>query len=268
MNKKRQLKLVTANILFGGMQCRHVGEWLYAHYKVLVAQSETFLRQRLKVGGDTIVKDLVNKFSPDILILNEVIPSLSDAVVRKLKEARYNIVMGEWQKFPMSRTTLIASKFRGRKFPFRFPGDLGDGACAFEIPALKTITLAPHPSAFNKRVRHTQLKYIADTIRKIQQAKPDYHIILGGDFNSDEIEMDLFFKELPLTRLSHPSFPSKALYEQLNWWRWSWLKWVMSLRKGQRSIDHFLISRGLKNPQAQVYDTAADHSAIFLQADI
>ncbi|MFA6446546.1 MAG: endonuclease/exonuclease/phosphatase family protein, partial [Candidatus Paceibacterota bacterium] len=240
-------------------------DWLLAHYMVLVAKSEKFIRDRLEKGEGNLVKELLDNFNPDILVLNEVMPDISGQVLNTLVEANYHLAIGktDHHPYPIARTTLIASKFKGQEFPFRLPGNAGGGAVGFEIPELKTIVLAPHPSAFSSKIRKEQLFHVKEVVQRLMSEKPDHEILVVGDFNTDADEIDPIFDELPLVRFSHPSFPSDDIYKQLNK-RWQWLKPLIGLNDGQRSFDHVIASSGWNNPKLIPYQTTSDHVALIL----
>lgn len=272
MNSERKLTLATANILFGGMELKqHDGEadikdWLLAHYMVLVAKSEKFVRDRLERGEGNLVKELLENFDPDILVLNEVMPDISDQVLNTLEKEDYHLVIGktDHHPYPIARTTLIASKYDGQEFPFSIPGNAGGGAVGFEIPELKTIVLAPHPSAFSSKIRREQLFHVKEVVQRLMSEKPDHEILVVGDFNTDGDEIDSIFSELPLVRFSHPTFPSDDLYKQLDKRRWQWLKPIIGLNDGQRSFDHVIASSGWNSPKLTPYQTTSDHVALIL----
>lgn len=272
MNSERKLSLATANILFGGIELERNGDntdvkdWLLAHYMVLVAKSEKFIRDRLKKKSGNIVKELIKNFNPDILVLNEVMPDISDQVLNTLKEASYHFVIGKTNHhpYPIARTALIASKFAGQEFPFNLPGNAGGGAVGLEIPELKTIVLAPHPSAFSSKVRTEQLFHVKEVVQRLLSKKSNCEVLVVGDFNTDGNEIDPIFSELPLSRFSHPSFPSDSLYDQLNKKSWQWMKPILGLSGGQRSLDHVLATPGWNNPKLTPYQTTSDHVALIL----
>lgn len=265
--------MVTTNILFGGMELKKhndqtdVKDWLLAHFMLLIAKSEKFIRRRLESNTENIVQELINNFTPDLLIINEVMPDVSNQVNATLQKHGYNFVIEKatYRHYPLSVATVIASKFEGTKFQFTLPGNAGGGSCGFFIPKLDTIILAPHPSAFNKKIRSIQIEHIIKVIEDIWKQNPDKNIVLAGDFNAKSNELDPHFKPLPFKHFSGPSFPNDSIYQQLNKLQWRWLKSIMELKNGQRDIDHIYIPESWNTSELKVHQTQSDHAALVLK---
>lgn len=108
---------------------------------------------------------------------------------------------------------------------------------------------------------------VANLVKRLILQNPGFEIFIVGDFNSDEAELDAIFGKLPLARYSSPSFPNSNLYKQMNKKRWFWLKLLMGLNNGQRSLDHVITTKNWSNSGITAVETTSDHLALVFNFD-
>ena len=273
MNSKESVTIATANNMFGGMAVREfqgeasVADWLFMHGRMLIAPSETYAAEKLAANDRNPTKELIETYKPDIIVLSEVIPDFKDKSVGTLHDYGYHIVIGRAPHVPppLTRAVVIASKFPGEEIDFTIPGDAGGGSCGMKIPELGVIVLAPHPSAFNKKIREDQLRFTADKVKQLKKDYPDYHLVIAGDFNVEGKNLDPYFSEMGLTRHSLPSFPHNSLMKSLNKRRWIWLRNTLHLQNGQKDLDHIFVPDSWSNTQLVSHQTTSDHLALIFR---
>ncbi len=267
---ERVITLGTANILFGGVELKKkhesvdVLDWLLLHAMVLWVKSEKFISTRLLDGNSDAIKTIVQLHHPDVLVINEVMPDISQAPLQQLERLGYHVSIGraEHKPYPLATATVVASKHALRELPFSLPGKSGGGSRAVEISELELIVVAPQPSAFNSRIRASQLAYTANQARAFNRLEPGYELIIMGDLNSDGKEVDGYFESLGLKRYSQPTFPSQSLLNGLRKERWNLLRRIMQLNKGSRDLDQIHVPAKWKNDSFQTLEMGSDHEAV------
>jgi len=270
MNSKEHLTIATANNMFGGMAVREfqgeasVTDWLFMHGRMLMAPSETYAAEKLAANDRNPTKELLEIYNPDIIVLSEVIPDFKDKSIRTLRDNGYHTVIGRAPHVtpPLTRAVVIASKFPGEEIDFTIPGDAGGGSCGMKIPELGVIVLAPHPSAFNKKIRADQLRFTANKVKQLRSEYPDYQLVITGDFNVEGRRLDPYFSEMGLTRHSLPSFPRNSVMKSLNKGQWVWLRNTLNLQHGPRDLDHIFVPDSWSNTQLVSHQTTSDHLAL------
>jgi len=273
MNPKESLTIATANNMFGGMAVKElqgeasVMDWLFMHGRMLLAPSETYAAEKLAANDRNPTKELLEIYNPDIIVLNEVIPDFKDKSIGTLRDNGYHMVIGRAPHVPppLTRAVVIASKFSGEEIDFKIPGTAGSGSCGMKIPELDVIVLAPHPSAFNKKVRSDQLRFTTDKVKQLRKEYPDYKLVIAGDFNVEGRALDPYFSKMGLMRHSLPSFPRNSLMKSLNKWQWVWLRNTLNLQHGPRDLDHIFVPDSWRDTQLVSYQTTSDHLALIFK---
>lgn len=277
--RNRKLTIAVANIFFGGIAIKYksdsiisLKDWGLAHFKLLIFRSEKFIKQRHFSKDPTlkktnVAKFLVERFEPEILILNEVMPKISRKELDYLESKKYNIVMNLTihKRTNLNHASVIATKFKGEQVEIDWKLKGGGGVCAYKIPEIKTLVVAPHPTAFNTKVRNKQLAYLATFLKNFLDENPEYEIMIGGDFNTEGHNVDEHFKGMGLQRFSEKSFPNDELWARFSEKKIAWLKSILYLTEGQRDLDHILVSQDWKLNKIESMETGSDHKALVVE---
>jgi len=262
MNKKK-IRLAVVNTLFDGSgSCEtSVFKWLAIHLFVFWGLKNKLKKIQQKNRDHHPVKKIIQKYEPDVMVLNEVINNNENNSLEILKQAGY-----EYQPKKISSDlktiTIVASKIPAEfikmkyiKMPERFQ--------AIKINP-NILIIGCHPHAFFYKKRRQQINKIFE----IYKNNKNLNIIMAGDFNS---KLENKFEKIPngLIDITAPSYPSLKIMKKINALPYivkKILKYILSINKGQKAIDHVLIPEKFKLSQLHCVETCSDHLA--LVADI
>ncbi len=264
------ITIVVQNTFGEGWGVDGVFNWLLAHYYVLVAKSPEKIEERWRENPSKPAQDLLDKYDPSIIVLQEVMPYMEGSTtIRTLEDYDYVtcVSQGSGKKDILERATVIGSKFQGEMISeFKMPGS-GDrgGECGFYIPELDLTIFAIHPSAFDKKVRTEQLEYTSQFIKKYHEEYPEHNLVLAGDFNESYEKFSYLFESLPIVHYGAPTFPRQSLLDELQHPQWFPVKQLVA-PNGMRDLDHIYLPKRWNVLEFETFETSSDHLGLMVRA--
>ncbi len=272
-NVKKKLNgftIATINTLFDGISVenRSIGSWIALHAKIFAKRKKCIQREQHLRDGKHPVEQIIQKYQPEVLVMNEVIyapwGSETKSLLDKYNYAYRIIGLPKKLKKSLARNTLIASKLPGKSVNIPISNFAGGHFCALRIKNSDVLILGIHASAFAPKIRSQQIKEVFEFSK--QKIQDGLQVVVAGDFNY-ELPQDKGI-QIPMGLLNYtkPSFPHPNLLKKINLLPRISQKLLQSLLSlsngGQRSINHILIPSNwtMLNFCSEV--TSSDHSGL------
>jgi len=203
LDKKEEIiRVGTYNMMFG--MYGRTGLFNALGHFAFHGVHSVFLTKMLSVFNKPTAK-LVKNANLDVVVLNEVLGTLrKDILIEELKNQGYNYfcwgAAGHYDP-PLDLGTLIASKYPAEKLNFSMIQSSkiggGGGICAIYIREKNLVVIGVHLGQ-NEELASQEIKEITSFIK--EQQKKEREVILVGDFNREEKELNKYpdFKKLNL----------------------------------------------------------------------
>lgn len=264
-----EFKLATINSFFDGVSIDDLSayDWLRVHAKTFMGSVDDVRKYQKQRSGLHPVCQVLDEHKPDIMVVNEVIRFRDTSeTIHLLNERGYK---GAEIDAPVEMTanfkrgTLVACRFESTPIELnlqRFPGGRFSG---MKIPELNTVVIGVQGTPFNWLIRKYQIRSILSYFEKFESE--GYRVIVAGDFNMGIKSSDLTLPD-NISHFTERTFPSPAFYDKLrneSTLSSKFMRSLLKLRKGPRSLDHILHSKELSLKQGSPIETTSDHCALF-----
>jgi endonuclease/exonuclease/phosphatase family metal-dependent hydrolase len=262
-------KIASINSFFDGVSIEDLraADWLHIHFKVFTGNHEMLKEYHSKRKGLHPLQAVFEEHQPDVVIINEVVRSNQDhATISYLKEnglMAFELDASREISNEFKRGTLVATRFESKKVEIevqRFPGG---HFSALEIPELNLIVIGVQGTPFNWLIRKYQIRTILSYFDKFCQE--GYRVIVAGDFNMGIRYSDL---KLPdeIKHFTQNTFPCPTFHDAICSEKsisGEFMRIILKLRKGPRSLDHILYSsNNLNFLEGSSQETVSDHCAL------
>ena len=236
------MRVATYNIA-SGFNASSLFKSLLGHFSINTLKSFRLVKTRSRFIDQAL--DLACSVSPNILCLNEILPSLhADRINGKLPELGFNIIgLKISLKDPLQKNTILALKEKSEEILFRLPyAPMGRNAAAY-IPSKNLIVIGVHLNVFSKP-RGVQIQAIKTFVDG--QFALGRRVILLGDFNCSLEEL----KNLGIIGTSAPT----------NLYSW-FLRWLTNFAK---DLDHIILfNRDFTFSNIQTHKGHSDHMLLY-----
>lgn len=268
-----EIKLATVNSLFDGVSVQDLtaSDWMIVHAKTFAGNVNAIRKYQKIRAGNHPVMDVIEAHKPDIIIVNEVIKyKETSETIKLLKEREYKGVELDAAVEVASdfkRGTLVACRYAYESINLdvqRFPGGRFSG---MKIPELNLIVIGVQGTPFNWLIRKHQINSILSYFK--QFTSEGYKVIVAGDFNTGIRNSDLTLPD-GISHFTERTFPSPGFYQQLcadKSMASRFMRTLLKLRKGPRSLDHVLYCDKLKLLEGNSFETSSDHCALLTVFD-
>lgn len=274
-SSKKTLKVATINTFFDGISVRDMGfyKWVFTHVFTFLRFRKRVRKLQLERKGLHPVEQIISNHQPDVIVVNEVINAKwgSDSV-GILKESGYEFISIGPSPTPrnnLTRLNLVASRIEGEVEKIPIENETGGRFCGLRIDQYNLLVIGVLASPFYPTPRKNQIKKVLDYSKKT--LNENGNVIVAGDLNCEMKDLKNIQLSESFQCITDKTFPHSDLVKAIEniFLPFRILaKYVLSVSKGQRHLDHIFIPKNAELIEFWIENTTSDHLGLVAEVAI